>query len=102
MNDEYLNHEATRQLLNRSLGKLSPSTLAGLRAARERALARHAPEKQGSVWLLSRRRAAVFATLLVSLSLFGGIAYYWQQMNDNTDVDMAILTDDKPIDTYAN
>ncbi len=100
--NEYLNTETIRQLLNRSAGQLPPKTLAGLRAAREQALLRHAPEKTSQHWLNTRRQrmATAFATVLVTLSLFGGIAYYWQQQE--SDVDMAILTDDMPVDVYAN
>lgn len=101
--NNYLNTETIRQLLNRSAGQLAPQTLAGLRAARAQALLRHAPEKTSRHWLSTRgrRMAAAFATVLVTVSLFGGIAYYWQQQ-DSSDVDMAILTDDMPVDVYVN
>ncbi len=100
---EYLNIDATRQLLNRSLGQLDPSTLAGLRKAREEALARHAAG-EGRWRFGATRRVAVtwLATLLVMLSVFGGITYYWQQTHDNGDTDVAILTDDMPADVYVN
>jgi hypothetical protein len=100
--NNYLNTDTIRQLLNRSAGQLSPKTVASLSAAREQALLRHAPGKMGHHWLdnRSRRLATAFATLLITVSLFGGVAYYWQQQD--SDVDMAILTDDMPVDVYAN
>ncbi len=100
--NNYLNTDTIRQLLNRSAGQLAPPTLTGLRAAREQALLRHAPEKTSRGWMDNRKRrmAAAFATLLVTVSLFGGLAYYWQQQD--SDVDMAILTDEMPVDVYAN
>ena len=98
----YLNLETIRQLLNRSVAQLEPKTLAGLSAARERALLRHAPERTGPRPMSSSHRmATAFATVLVTVSLFGGMAYYWQQTHDNSETDLAILTDDMPVDVYA-
>jgi hypothetical protein len=103
MTNDTLNTEAVRQLLNRSLGRLEPSTLAGLRAARERALSLHAPATTGPRLMSARRRmVSAFATVMVTVSLFGGVAYYWQQANDTSDTDIAILTDEMPVDVYAD
>ncbi len=107
---ENLNIDAIRQLLNRSAGQLEPSTLASLRQARERALLRHAPQGSHARGLIAgwnlgaKRRAAVtfFATLLLAICLFGGVTYYWQQTRDNSEIDLAILTDDMPVDVYVN
>jgi hypothetical protein len=98
----YLNIETIRQLLNRSVAQLDTKTLAGLSAAREQALLRHAPDKTGAHPMSPRHRmATAFATLLVTVSLFGGVAYYWQQAQDNSEADLAILTDDMPVDVYV-
>ncbi len=101
--NEYLNTDATRQLLNRSLAQLDPSTLAALRRAREEALARHAASEQ-AWWNFGRRRVAAtwLATVLIMLSVFGGISYYWQQTHDNSETDLAILTDDMPAEVYVD
>ncbi len=102
--NEYLDIEATRQLLNRSLGQLDQSTLAGLRQAREQALLRHAARERAQ-WKFGATRhpaATWFATLLIMVSVFGGVAYYWQQTHDNGETDLAILTDDMPADVYVN
>lgn len=100
--NNYLNTDTIRQLLNRSAGQLAPQTLDSLRAAREQAVLRHAPGNTSRHWMSARgrRMATAFATVLVTVSLFGGIAYYWQQQD--SDVDLAILTDDMPVDVYAD
>jgi len=104
---DYLNSDAIRQLLNRSAGQLDPSTLAGLRQAREQALLRHAPVGAGSQtrWHFGAWRPAAatwVATLLLAVCLFGGITYYWQQTRDSSEIDLAILTDEMPVDVYVN
>lgn len=44
-----------------------------------------------------------FAAALLLIGLIGGAGYYWQQMYDNGDEsDIAILTDDMPINYYVN
>lgn len=102
--NEHLNLDATRQLLNRSLGQLDPTTLAALRKAREQALLRHAPGGARGGWMLGARRhaAALVATLFVVIGAAGGATYYWQQLRDNSETDLAILTDDLPADVYVN
>ena len=99
----YLNTNTIRELLNRSAAQLDRKTVAGLNAAREQALLRHAPGKTGLHPMTPRRRmVAAFATVLVTVSLFGGIAYYWEQAQDNSEADLAILTDDMPVDVFVN
>lgn len=102
---ENLNTDAIRQLLNRSLAQIEQPALASLKNAREQALLRHAPNGANSLWKSSKKRHAAVAwavTLLLIVSLFGGVTYYWQQTNDNSDIDLAILTDDMPVDVYVN
>ncbi len=101
---EKLNIEAIRQLLNRSQAQLDDATLACLRKAREQALLRHAPGVHTHWrWAEMRHPAATwFATLLLAICLFGGVTYYWQQTHDNSEIDLAILTDDMPVDVYVN
>ena len=104
--NEYLNTDTVRQLLNRSAGQLDQPTLDCLRKAREQALLRHAPDKKRARWAdairFGAKRHAVltaFASLVLTISLAGGVAYYW---SDTSDLDIAILTDDVPVDVYAN
>ncbi len=103
MNND-MNTNEIRQLLNRSAAQLPTETLASLRKAREHAMLRHDPEAHARwAWAGNWRHspAAWVATLAITLSLLGGGVYYWQA-HDNSDVDLAILTDDLPADLYVN
>jgi len=103
--NENLNLDAIRQLLNRSLGQLDQPALASLRHAREQALQRHTPGGVYGRWqLVATRNAAVawFAAVLMVIGLSGGVTYYWQQTQDNSEIDLAILTDDMPVDVYVD
>ena len=110
MNDDKLNTGAIRQLLNRSLAQLDGRTLDGLRTAREHALQRHASARARSPlhatlssYLLWHTPALRFASVLLVVGLIGSVGYYWQQSQDNSeDVDIAILTDDLPINYYTD
>lgn len=100
-----LNTGAIRQLLNRSAGQLDQSTLDALRRAREQAMSRHNPAKRRARWLhdllfwMHRHTAATaMATLVLTLTLTGGVVYLWP---DNSDLDMAILTDEAPVSTLV-
>jgi hypothetical protein len=104
--NENLNLDAIRQLLNRSLTQLDQPTLASLRLAREQAL-QHQASSNGAYTLwqfAATRQAAVawFAAVLMVIGLSGGITYYWQQTQDNSEIDLAILTDDMPINVYVD
>ncbi len=113
MND-HLNPDAVRQLLNRSLAQLDQDTLSRLRSARELALQRASahPASRLRAWFGVRVNPAFFwrhamatrlAGALLVACLVGGAGYYWQQTNDNGDeADIAILTDDLPINYYVN
>ena len=93
-----------RQLLGQSAAQLPPDTLDKLREARRAAMAHHDPEAQGRwEWANNWRHspAAWVATVLLTLSLVGGGLYYWQA-HDNSDVDLAILTDDLPANVFVN
>jgi Protein of unknown function (DUF3619) len=102
--NNHMNTNEIRQLLNRSAGQLSPDTLASLRKAREQAMHRHDPDAHARwMWVGNWRHspAAWVATLVITLSLVGGGVYYWEA-HDNSDVDLAILTDDLPANLYVN
>jgi hypothetical protein len=113
--NENLDINAIRQLLNRSLSQLDQKTLAGLQGARRHALQYASVHTPSPVlaWVDTHLRrhmparhhaaAAWFAIALLVAGLLGGIGYYWQQANDNSDqVDIAILTDDLPISYYVD
>lgn len=103
--NENLNPDTIRQLLNRSLDQLDQTTLSSLRRARAHALQRHATGSAYGRWqLVATHNAAVawFAAVLLVIGLSGGVTYYWQQTQDNSEIDLAILTDDMPIDVYTD
>jgi hypothetical protein len=110
-----LNTESIRQLLNRSSAQLEQPTLARLRDVRMQALARYdarstapafvwAGALNGSGHSTGSHHSHHYwaAAVLLAALLFSG-ATYWQHMaeHDNSDVDIAILTDDLPIDVYV-
>jgi len=114
--DEKWNPEPVKQLLNRSLAQLEQPTLARLYAARLQALNRYEARSATSplfawdgeqvIWHTSAHRHSIHywvGVILLAASLFGGIAY-WQQAidNDTSDVDLAILTDDLPLQYYTD
>ncbi len=104
--DENWNPERIKQLLNRSLGQIAPSTIARLNSARIHALNRY---ETGSVtlplftWIgehiIQPAQAPKgyywIGAILLAASLYSGFTY-WQQSaeNDTSDEDIAILTDD--------
>jgi hypothetical protein len=101
-----LNTDAVRQLLNRSASELDQPVLDRLRQAREQALLRHDPGKRHAHWADTLRYgirhhavATVFATLVLTITVAGGLDYYW---SDTSDVDIAILTDEMPVYVYID
>ena len=114
MNDK-LNTESIRQLLNRSSAQLGQPTLARLRDVRTQALARYDARSNAPAFAWAgalngsghstgshHRNHYWAAAVLLAALLFSG-ATYWQHLtdHDNSDVDIAILTDDLPIDVYV-
>jgi non-ribosomal peptide synthetase component F len=111
-----LNTKEIKQLLNRSAAQLDNGTLDKLQSARRTALQYQQTEQQAPVlaWLTEHgvihHHSAPFhkaynlgmAALLLAL-LVGG-ALYWQQSydHDHSDIDIAILTDDLPVDMYVD
>ncbi|MBI3903141.1 MAG: DUF3619 family protein [Nitrosomonadales bacterium] len=115
-----MNHELDtkqiRQHLNRSAAQLDQPTVEKLREARMQALSRHharstapafawASALAGSGHTAGSHRSHYHwaAIILFAACLFSGITY-WQgtQDNDDSDVDIAILTDEMPIDVYVD
>jgi hypothetical protein len=110
-----LNTREIGQLLNRSAAQINKETLDKLHSARRTALKHQCTQQQAPVlaWLTEHgvihhgstpyHRIYNFgmAVLLVMI-LFGG-ALYWQQLsNDHSDIDIAILTDDLPVEMYVD
>lgn len=113
--NENLNPESVARLLNRSLTQLDRPTLSRLSEARQRALAAHT--ENVSVPVLAGTRGSSFAQqahahhriqrwgliLLLVLGMFSCVSY-WQHQSEPSDdeVDIAILTDDLPIEVFAD
>jgi hypothetical protein len=104
-----------KQILNHSTQHIDESTIANLRAARTRALERHHTLQDAPVlaWLNhhglwlghspGHHKHTNWALALILITcLFSGLAY-WQHTNehDHSDIDIAILTDDLPVDAYV-
>lgn len=108
--------EQIKQLLNRSLARLDQPMLAQLCDAREKALARYDAHSAApafawaSLWTDHRHAADshrkshyLAAAALLAALLFSGAAY-WHHTADHdvSDVDIAILTDELPIEVYVD
>lgn len=117
MNENDISTDTIRQLLNRSSSEIGHSTLAHLRDARAQALARYdarstAPAFSwagfgsiGSGHAAGSQRSNYYwvAAVLLALTLISTAAY-WKHTEDRdvSDVDIAILTDDLPIEMYVD
>lgn len=105
-----LGAEQIKQVLNRSLTRLDQPALARLRDARAQALARYDAHCAAPAFALaghwhaasSHRKSHYLAgAVLLAALLFGGVSY-WHHEHDVSEVDIAILTDDLPIEMYVD
>ncbi len=107
------------KILSRSITRLDNDTLDKLRDARRNALqhqltAKHSPV---TVWLSHlglihhdthpsgrfHKSHNLALALLLAMTLSGGV-YYWHSSHehDHSEIDMAILTDDLPVEMYVD
>lgn len=107
-----LNPEKLTQLLNQSTRQLDQQTLSALGQARQNALKRqlaHAPAFALSTgnWtqrLLPHTTQQWLLALMLAAVVAGG-AGYWQQHNQEqqlSELDVAILTDELPIEVFVD
>jgi hypothetical protein len=111
---QQLDHQQIRQLLNHSAARLDEPVLSGLRAARARAMEQHAAQhahtlavsghggRLGHGSFQQHRLSYWIAGLLLVASIVSGIAYWQQTSTDTSDEDIAILTDDLPLQVYVD
>lgn len=116
MNEKKLNTESVRQLLNRSSARIDQPTLARLREVRTQALVRYDARSTAPVFAWAgvltglghttgshRSHYYWVSAVLFAALLFSGATYLQHVTeHDNSDVDIAILTDDLPIDVYVD
>ena len=114
--NEGLEVDLIRQQLNRSSAKLDQPTLVRLGEARMQAMARYDARNasRSFVWVSvlaglghatkSHRHNYYWATVLLCIVLLCGGIGYWRNVieHDSSDVDIAILTDDLPIEAYVD
>ena len=114
MNNQ-LRPEQIKQLLNRSLAQMEQPTLARLRDARTQALARYDARRTAPAFALaglwtgswhsgSHPKYHYWAAAIVFAACLLSGAAYWQHANEHDigDVDIAILTDELPIELYVD
>ena len=108
--NQRIHSEQIRQLLNRSLARLEPPVLARLSDAREQALARHDAHSNAPAFAWAghwhatdshRKSHYLAAAVLLFALLLSGVTY-WHQEHDVSEVDIAILTDELPIEVYVD
>ena len=111
-----LNMESIRQLLNRSSVQLDQPALARLRVARTQALERYDARTTVPAFAWAggwtgfghssgshRNHYYLAIAILLAAFLYSG-ASYWQHVieHEKSEIDIAILTDDLPIDAYVD
>jgi hypothetical protein len=118
MNSQNLNTAPIKKLLNQSTALINHHDLEQLHYARDKALTQHRVLHNAPVlaWLchhgitlgtnFSKHKQLDRAlVLLFIIALFSGVTY-WQQINehehDHSEIDIAILTDDLPMDVYVD
>ena len=117
-NNKNLTTDALKRLLNQSANDIGAQTMEGLRLARMRALDSHRAQQHEplsawfnhhGLWVRGhgneghKDRLWAIALVFVACLLTGFI--YLQNINerehDHSDIDIAILTDDLPVDAYV-
>ncbi len=109
MNNKHLNTKSIRNLLDHATDHLDPATAAHLHSARNHALAKQNTRVawHGSLACTAREHHRIPFWAL-SILLAGGLLLctitYWHHAaeHDHSDIDIAILTDDLPVDVYID
>ena len=105
------NHQHIATLLSRSAEQLDEDVVSALREARAIALQKqraHAPVFSLSTIghrahnLIPHTAHQWLAATVVLAAIVFGMADYWQSTQDKQNLDIAILTDDLPIDVFVD
>ncbi len=106
-----INHRQIAALLSRSAEQLDEDVVSSLRQARAVALQKqraHAPVFSLSTIghrahnLIPHTAHQWLAATVVLAAIVFGMADYWQSTQDKQNLDIAILTDDLPIDVFVD
>lgn len=102
------------QLLDLSITQLDAHTVDQLQSARLKALQHQRISQNSPVWAWLDQHGLISHTThshkhlnwgmaaLLALILFSGVLYWQQYEHDHSEVDIAILTDDLPVDMYVD
>ena len=117
MNHKRPTAESIKRILNQSVAQMDEATIENLRATRNRALERHRVLRQSPAlaWLNqhgvlvgspsdTRRHRSWALTLVLIACLFGAFSYMQpanKHEHDHSEIDIAILIDDLPVDAYV-
>ena len=111
---ENINPKHIAELLTRSTQQLDDNTLAALSQARHLALERQLQSRpvfalatgRGLNWVLPHSTQQWVATIIVLVMILFSGASYWQQIqeqeHDISRLDIAILTDDLPLEVFVD
>lgn len=112
MDNKHLTTDSVRKILDHATDHLDKTTVARLHSARNRALAHQDArsawlDRHGSLALAADSRHGIpfwALSILLAAGLLLGTATYWQHAteHDHSDIDIAILTDDLPVDAYID
>lgn len=111
---ENINPKYIAELLTHSAQQLDDNTLAALSQARQLALEKQLQSKpvfalstgHGLNWLIPHSTQQWIATIIVLIMILFSGASYWQQIqeqeHDISRLDIAILTDDLPLEVFVD
>lgn len=115
MNNTKLTADSIKRLLNHSVNEMDETTIENLRTARTRALEGYRAQQNAPVlaWLnhhglmigssSGSHKTLYWALALIFAACLLSGASYWQHSyeHDHSEIDIAILTDDLPVDAYV-
>ena len=107
-----LDHKEIGRLLDKAVARMDRQTISGLQAARQHALQHQRATASswehrngllyGNIHLSTRALNWILAAIVASVLAIG--LTNWENLydHDHSDIDIAILTDDLPVDMYVD